>query len=116
MQRGRESSGMKKTEDERNIQRENGRITQRAYRARRSPEKKEATRVANMERIRKGRQKSDGPLLIPAIGGHASGETVSAELLLISTSCGMASEVKIEMRPSSGEMAKRGGIKKDHGM
>ena len=69
-----------KTDDERNIQRENARVTQKAYRAQRSTEKKEATRVANMERMRKGKQKSAGLLVIPAIGGHASGETVSAEL------------------------------------
>ena len=71
---------MKKTEDERNIHCENARVTQKAYRAKRSPEKKEATRVANMARMRKERQKSAGLLVIPAIGGHASGETVSAEL------------------------------------
>ena len=64
---------MKKTEDERNIQCENARVTQKAHRAQRSPEKKEATRVANMARMRKGRQKSAGLLVIPAVGGHASG-------------------------------------------
>ena len=56
------------------------RVTQKAYRAQRSPEKKEATRVANMARRRKGRQKSAGLLVISAVGGHASRETVSAEL------------------------------------
>ena len=63
---------------------------------------KKATRVANMERMRKGRQKSAGLLVIPAIGGHARGETVSAELPTISTLCGMASREKIEIRPLSG--------------
>ena len=77
-----------------------------------NPEEKEATRVANMERMRKGRQKSAGLLVIPAILGHVSGETVNAELPTISTSCGMASGVKIDMRPPSGGMAKGGGIKK----
>ena len=61
---------MKKTDDERNIQRENARVTQKAYRAQRSPEKKEATRVANMERMRKGRQQRAGLLVIPAVGGQ----------------------------------------------
>ena len=103
---------MKKTEDERNILRENGRVTQRAWRARRNPEEKEATSVGNMERMRKGRQKSAGLLVIPAILGHASGETVNAELPTISTSCGMASGVKIDMRPPSGGMAKGGGNNK----
>ena len=64
-----------KTEDERNIQRENARVTQKAYRAQRSREKKEATRVANMARMRKGTQKRASLLVIPVVGGHARGET-----------------------------------------
>ena len=51
-------------------------------------------------------------MVIPVILGHASGETVNAELPTISTSCGMASGVKIDMRPPSGGMAKGGGINK----
>ena len=42
--------------------------------------KKESTRVANIARMRKGRQKRAGLLVIPAVGEHASGEMVSAEL------------------------------------
>ena len=41
-------------------------------------------------------------MVIPAIGGHRSWETMSAELPTISTSCGMASGEKIEIRPLSG--------------
>ena len=74
--------------------------------------KKKQHVLANMERTRKGRQKSAGLLVILALGGHASGETVIAKLPTISTSCGMASGVKIDMRPPSGEMAKGGGINK----
>ena len=45
----------KKTEDEKKIQRKNGRVTQMAYRSRQSSEKKEAMRVASKERMKRQR-------------------------------------------------------------
>ena len=84
----------KKTENEKKIHCKKARVAQRTYQSQQSPDKKEAERVANKESMMKRQQKSAGLLMIPAVGGHGSGETVTAEFATIVTSGGVASREK----------------------